>query len=87
MNEAADKYGVPVERRFTLLYEFIKSGIECDFVVNATMDEMLRNRYENYSCGIKYDFGKADYGQNRRIDRYRARRNGNGRKGIDLPRA
>ena len=40
MNEAADKYGVPVERRFTLLYEFIKSGIECDFVVNATMDEM-----------------------------------------------
>ncbi|MBQ8229572.1 MAG: Gfo/Idh/MocA family oxidoreductase [Clostridia bacterium] len=40
LNEAADRYGVPVERRFTELDEFLKSGIECDFVVNATMDEM-----------------------------------------------
>lgn len=40
LNEAADRYDVPTECRFTNLDAFINSKIECDFVVNATMDEM-----------------------------------------------
>lgn len=40
LNEAADRYHVPVENRFTELDSFISSGMECDFVVNATMDEI-----------------------------------------------
>ena len=40
VNEAGDRYGVCKERRFTDLDAFVKSGIACDFVVNATMDEM-----------------------------------------------
>ena len=40
MNEAGDKYGVKREMRFLCLDEFIKANVECDFVVNATMDEM-----------------------------------------------
>ena len=40
MNEAGDKYGIKKEMRFLSLDEFIKANVECDFVVNATMDEM-----------------------------------------------
>ena len=40
MNEAGDKYGIKREMRFLALDEFIKANVECDFVVNATMDEM-----------------------------------------------
>ena len=40
VNEAGDRYHVPVENRFTDLDSFISSGMECDFVVNATMDEI-----------------------------------------------
>ena len=40
LNVAADRYHVPVECRFTDLDAFINSGISCDFIVNATMDEM-----------------------------------------------
>lgn len=40
MNEAGDKYCVKNEMRFLSLDEFIKANVECDFVVNATMDEM-----------------------------------------------
>ena len=40
LNEAADKYTVKPEFRFTNLDEFIDRQVECDFVVNATMDEM-----------------------------------------------
>ena len=40
LNEAADKYTVKPEFRFTDLDEFINRQVECDFVVNATMDEM-----------------------------------------------
>ena len=40
MNEAGDKYGIKNDMRFLSLDEFIKANVECDFVVNATMDEM-----------------------------------------------
>ena len=40
MNEAGDKYGVEKSMRFLSLDEFIRANVECDFVVNATMDEM-----------------------------------------------
>lgn len=40
MNEAGDKYGINNGMRFLSLDEFIKANVECDFVVNATMDEM-----------------------------------------------
>ena len=40
MNEAGDKYCVKDGMRFLSLDEFIKANVECDFVVNATMDEM-----------------------------------------------
>lgn len=40
MNEAGDKYGVKETLRFDDLDAFIAQKIECDFVVNATMDEM-----------------------------------------------
>ena len=40
MNEAGDKYEIKKEMRFLSLDEFIKANVECDFVVNATMDEM-----------------------------------------------
>ncbi len=40
MNEAGDKYGIKSDMRFLSLDEFIKANVECDFVVNATMDEM-----------------------------------------------
>ena len=40
MKEAADKYSVAANMRFTDLDSFIEQKISCDFVVNATMDEM-----------------------------------------------
>lgn len=40
MDEAGDKYGIERDMRFLSLDEFIKANVECDFVVNATMDEM-----------------------------------------------
>lgn len=40
MNEAADKYGVGKEYRFTDLDIFLDKKIDCDFIVNATMDEI-----------------------------------------------
>ena len=40
LEEAAEKYGVKKENRFSSLDEFIAKKIECDFVVNATMDEI-----------------------------------------------
>ena len=40
MNEAADKYQVRDEMRFTDLDAFLAKNVECDFIVNATMDEM-----------------------------------------------
>lgn len=60
LNEVADRYGVPVERCFTELDEFLKSGIECDFVVNATMDEIVGYIEENkyvVVCSIRTKFG------------------------------
>ena len=40
MDEAGDKYGIERDMRFLSLDSFIKANVECDFVVNATMDEM-----------------------------------------------
>ena len=40
MNEAGDKYAVPSPRRYADLDAFLADKIECDFVVNATMDQM-----------------------------------------------
>lgn len=40
LNEACDKYGIPKERRFTNLNDFLNAKISCDIVVNATMDEL-----------------------------------------------
>lgn len=39
-NQAGDKYSVRAENRFTSLEDFIAAKIDCDFVVNATMDQM-----------------------------------------------
>lgn len=40
LDEASEKYGVKEENRFSDLDEFISRKIECDFVIDATMDEM-----------------------------------------------
>lgn len=40
MNEAGDKYGVEKVMRFLSLDDFIAANVACDFVVNATMDEV-----------------------------------------------
>lgn len=40
MNEAGDKYSVPASARYTNLDTFLADKVECDFIVNATMDEM-----------------------------------------------
>lgn len=40
MNEAGDKYRIKKEMRFLDLDAFIKANVSCDFVINATMDEM-----------------------------------------------
>ena len=40
MNEAGDKFSVQKNMRFTCLDEFIAQKIDCDFVIDATMDEM-----------------------------------------------
>ena len=38
--EAAMRYGIPATEAFSSLDEFLARNIECDFVINATMDEM-----------------------------------------------
>lgn len=38
--EAAERYNIPEERRFADLEKFLQTKIECDFVIDATMDEM-----------------------------------------------
>ena len=50
MNEAGDRYGIPAAMRFNDLASFIAKKVECDFVVNATMDEM---HYETAMLLIK----------------------------------
>lgn len=47
MNEAGDKFSVQKNMRFTCLDEFISKKIDCDFVIDATMDEM------HYETAIK----------------------------------
>ena len=39
-NQAGDRYNVKSENRFSSLDEFLAKKIECDLVINATMDEM-----------------------------------------------
>ena len=46
-NESAERYGLAAERSFSALDDFLAAKIECDFVVNATMDEM------HYETAIK----------------------------------
>lgn len=38
--EAGERYHIPACKRFSSLDEFLAEKIECDFVINATMDEM-----------------------------------------------
>ncbi len=38
-NEAGERYHIPQERRFADLDSFLSAKIDCDFVINATMDE------------------------------------------------
>ncbi|MBQ9485884.1 MAG: Gfo/Idh/MocA family oxidoreductase [Clostridia bacterium] len=40
LKEASDKYAVPDNMRFNDFNVFIKAGVKCDFVINATMDQM-----------------------------------------------
>lgn len=40
LNEVAEKYSVGKDMAFSNLDDFIKANIECDFVIDATMDEM-----------------------------------------------
>ncbi len=47
MNEAGDRYGIENDMRFLSIDDFIKANVACDFVVNATMDEM------HYETSIK----------------------------------
>ncbi len=53
-NEAGERYGIPQELRFTNLDDFLAANIECDFVINATMDTQ---HYETASklMEAKYD--------------------------------
>ena len=39
-NEAGERYGIPQQARYANLDEFLKANVACDFVVNATMDQM-----------------------------------------------
>ncbi len=52
--EAATKYGVAPENRFTNVDDFLAAKIDCDFVINATMDPQ---HYETASklMKAKYD--------------------------------
>ena len=38
--EAAARYGIPDEHTYASLHTFLQTKTECDFVINATMDEM-----------------------------------------------
>ncbi len=40
LQEVAQKYGLSENRAFLSVEDFLKANIECDFVVDATMDEM-----------------------------------------------
>ena len=40
MKEAGNRYNVPQNGRYNALDDFLADKIECDFVVNATMDQM-----------------------------------------------
>ena len=39
LREAKERYGLSDERLFCDFASFLKSGIKCDFVINATMDQ------------------------------------------------
>ncbi len=39
-NQARERYGIEPERAFADLKDFVAASIACDFVVNATMDQM-----------------------------------------------
>ena len=39
-NDAGKKYNVPENRRYINLEDFINDKIQCDFVINATMDSL-----------------------------------------------
>ena len=40
LKEAADRYGVDEKMRFAAFEDFIAAKVKCDFVINATMDQM-----------------------------------------------
>ena len=56
MNEAGDKYGIKSDMRFLSLDEFIKANVECDFVVNATMDEMHYTQNDDGTTTVYSDY-------------------------------
>ena len=47
LEECKNKYGICEDRLFTNLDDFLKQNIECDFVINATMDKL------HYESSIK----------------------------------
>ncbi len=40
LNDAKKRYSIPEDRSFSSLDDFLAAKVECDFVINATMDEM-----------------------------------------------
>ena len=40
LNSAAEKFGVPKQNLFTSIDDFINAKMDCDLVVNATMDQL-----------------------------------------------
>ena len=38
--EAGERYHIPEDKRFASVDEFLAANVDCDFVINATMDEM-----------------------------------------------
>ena len=54
LKEAQKRYGLSDDRLFKTFDDFVKSGVACDFVINATMDQ---NHYETAMkiLAAKYD--------------------------------
>ena len=40
LEEAKKRYSLPSDKLFKSFAEFMKSGVDCDIVINATMDEI-----------------------------------------------
>lgn len=61
--EAAERYNIPEERRFADLERFLETKMECDFVIDAIMDEMHYSTTKaimqaGYNMLLEADYGK-----------------------------